>query len=63
MKNQVPIKNTDFYVEVLLVWHLCGEGLKAPQNANEIRQQLIWGNKYIQSRGKTLFVDNWEKVM
>ena len=59
--KQIPIKTTEFYKEVLLAWHLCGGGLKAPQNANEIRQQLLWGNKYIQSRGKTLLMDNWKK--
>lgn len=60
-EKQIPIKTTGFYKEVLLAWHLCGGGLKAPQNANAIRQQLLWGNKYIQSQGKTLFLDNWKK--
>lgn len=60
-EKQIPIKTTGFYKEVLLAWHLCGGGLKAPQNANAIRQQLLWGNKYIQSQDKTLFIDNWKK--
>ena len=27
----------------------------------EIRKQLIWGNKYIQTKGKTIFYENWNK--
>ena len=37
----------------------CGGGSKAPQSQTEIRKQLIWGNKLIQTRGKTLFYKNW----
>lgn len=59
-EKHIPIKIPEFYKDVILAWHLCGGGLKAPQNANEIRQQILWGNKYIQSRGKTLFMSSWK---
>lgn len=54
-----PIKLPSFYAEVLKSWHLCGGGKKAPQNAYDIRKEIIWGNKYIQSKGKTLYFKNW----
>ena len=40
---------------------ICGGGRKAPQNANDIRREQTWGNKFIQTSGKTLFYTNWEK--
>ena len=60
-EKQNPIKLPTFYSEVIESWHLCGGGRKAPQNANDIRRELIWGNKFIQTRGKTLFYTNLEK--
>lgn len=57
----LPLKLPRFYSEVILSWRSCGGGLKAPQNEAEIRQQIIWGNKYIQTKGKTIFYKNWHK--
>ena len=57
----IPIKLPKFYQEVIFSWHSCGGGLKAPQSETEIRQQIIWGNKFIQSKNKTLFYPNWHK--
>ena len=54
-RKQLPIKLPNFYQKAILAWHQCGGGLKAPQEPKEIRQEIIWGNKYIQSKGKTLF--------
>ena len=53
-----PIKLPTFYSEVIESWHLCGGGRKAPQNANDIRREQIWDNKFIQTRGKMLFYTN-----
>ena len=60
-ENQIPIKLPKFYREVIFSWHSCGGGLKAPQSEAEIRKQLIWGNKMIQTKGKTLFYKNWHE--
>ena len=57
----LPVKLPQFYKEVIFSWHSCGGGLKAPQSEAEIRKQLIWGNKYIQTKGKTIFYENWHK--
>ena len=60
-EKQIPLKLPKFYREVIFSWHSCGGGLKAPQSEAEIRKQLIWGNKMIQTKGKTLFYDNWHE--
>ena len=57
----LPVRIPQFYKEVILSWHSCGGGLKAPQSEAEIRKQLIWGNKYIRTKGKTIFNENWHK--
>lgn len=57
--KQIPFKLPEFYLNVVQCWHLCGGGCKTPQSAYEIRQEMIWGNKFIQSKGKTLFFNNW----
>ena len=41
--------------------HPRGGGRKAPQNAFDIRREIIWGNKLIQSKGRVLYLKNWEK--
>ena len=60
-ENSIPIRIPQFYKEAILSWHSCGGGLKSSQSETEIRKQLIWGNKIIQSKGKTLFYKNWHK--
>ena len=60
-ENSIPIRIPQFYKEAILSWHSCGGGLKSSQSEIEIRKQLIWGNKIIQSKGKTLFYKNWHK--
>ena len=58
-EKNLPIKLPLFYREVIISWSSCGGGSKAPQSQTEIRKQLIWGNKLIQTKGKTLFFKNW----
>ena len=60
MEKQIPINLPQFYKEVIMAWHLSGGGKKAPQNANEYRREMIKGNKYILSKGKTLFYEHWK---
>ena len=60
MEKQIPINLPQFYKEVIMAWHLSGGGIKAPQNANDYRREMIWGNKYILSKGKTLFYEHWK---
>ena len=33
----------------------------APQDANDIRKEIIWGNKFIQTKGKTLYYKHWKE--
>ena len=54
-EKSITIKLPKFYQEVIFSWHSCGGGLKAPQSETEIRQQIIWGNKFVQSKNNTLF--------
>ena len=49
----LPIKLPQFYKEAILSWISCSGSLKAPQSTTDIRKQLIWGNKLIQSKVKT----------
>ena len=43
-------------------WITCRGGEnKSPQNFREIRKQIIWGNKYIEYKGKCLVKVNWIK--
>ena len=60
-EKQIPVYLPKFYKEVIFSWYLCGGGLKAPQSEVEIRKQLIWGNKMIQTKNKTLFYKAWHK--
>ena len=59
--KQIPIHIPKFYKEAIFSWHSCSGGLKAPQSEAEIRKQIIWGNKMIQTKGKTLFFKTWHK--
>ena len=51
-EKHLPIKIPQIYKESILSWHLCGGGSKAPQDTTSIRLQILWGNKFIQTRGK-----------
>ena len=58
--KQIPIKLPIFYKEVIYSWYLSGGGNKTPKSTNDIRSQHIWGNRFIQSKGKTLFFKAWK---
>jgi hypothetical protein len=50
----------DFYKEILQTWIKMGGGqTKTLSHFAEIRKQLIWGNKYIMFKNKSLMFDNW----
>ena len=38
---------------------MCG-GRKARQSADDIRKEIIWGNKHIQIKGKTIYFKHWK---
>ena len=59
--KHIPITLPFFYKEVIHSWHLCGGGKKALLDANDIRKEIIWGNKFIQSRGKTFYYKHWKE--
>jgi hypothetical protein len=50
----------DFYKEILQTWIKMGGGqTKMLSHFAEIRKQLIWGNKFIMFKNKSLMFDNW----
>ena len=50
----------DFYKEILQTWIKMGWGqTKTLSHFAEIRKQLIWGNKFIMFKNKSLMFDNW----
>jgi hypothetical protein len=50
----------DFYKEILQTWKKMGGGqTKTLSHFAEIRKQLIWGNKFIMFKNKSLMFDNW----
>ena len=53
-KKHLSIKLPKFYREVVTSWHACGGGRKA-----DIRKEIIWGNKHIQTKGKTIYFEDW----
>jgi hypothetical protein len=53
--NDIP----EFYKEIINCWVEFGGGqTKAPTNFREIRNQNIWGNKYIKFNNKSLIYKN-----
>ena len=50
----------DFYKEILQTWiKMSGGQTKTLSHFAEIRKQLIWGNKFIMFKNKSLMFDNW----
>ena len=50
----------DFYKEILQTWIKMGGGqTKTLSHFAEIRKQLIWGNKFIMFKNKSLMFNNW----
>jgi hypothetical protein len=49
-----------FYRDVMKSWIRCGGGhVKQPTTYYDIRQQVLWGNKHITFKGKSLVFKNW----
>ena len=49
-----------FYREIIMCWVKTGGGqLPNSKHFANIRKQLIWGNKYIKVKGKSLLFNNW----
>ena len=59
-EKHLRIKLPKFYREVVTSWQACGGGRKAPQSATGIRKEIIWGNKHIQRKGKTIYFKHWK---
>ena len=62
-KSLENLKNLPtFYFKILKCWIRNGGGkTKVPDNYREIRKQVIWGNQYIKTCGKSLYYSNWIK--
>ena len=58
--KQIPFKLPIFYKEVIYSWYLSDGGNKTHKSTSDIRSRHIWGNRFIQSRGKTLFFKAWK---
>jgi hypothetical protein len=51
---------SEFYKVIINCWVEFGDGkAKTPTNFREIRNQNIWGNKYIKFNNKSLIYKNW----
>ena len=46
-----------FYKNVLAVWQELSS--KDPLNANELKQEIIWNNRFIRINGKTIYYKTW----
>ena len=60
LEKHIPFALPSFYKEVIYCWHLSGGGNKAPKNANDFKTEILWGNKFIQSKGKAIYFKNWK---
>ena len=63
LENELTKNIPAFNKELLKTWSTCrgGRGNKSPQNFRKIRKQIIWGNKYIEYKGKCLVKVIWIK--
>ena len=51
-----------FYTEVVSSWNASGGGqVKKPVTFSDIRKQVIWGNKFIKFKNKSIVFENWIK--
>ena len=48
-----------FYKEVVLSWHTTNIVNCPPTNVFQIKNEIIWGNRYILSNNKTLYMKRW----
>ena len=57
-KENIP----SYYKQLIRAWHKCKEEQNnMPTEAAKIRAQIIWGNKWVTSNGKTLWYKEWVK--
>ena len=49
-----------FYTELIKTWIICNKKtIKEPKQYFQVRKQIIWGNKCIKHKGKSLMIENW----
>ena len=48
-----------FYLDILKIWTKNKKEIAIPKNYRSIRQELIWGNKFIKFNGKCLLYNKW----
>ena len=49
-----------FYTELIKTWIICNKKtIMEPKQYFQVRKQIIWGNKFIKYKGKSLMIDNW----
>ena len=55
------VKNVSpFYTELIKTWIICNKKtIKEPKQYFHVRKQIIWGNKFINYKGKSLMLENW----
>ena len=60
IKELKDIKIPSFYKNILETWVNEGGGNSSePKNFESIRNQILWGNKFIKCAGKSLLYKNW----
>ena len=55
------IHTPTFYKNVIKCWHKAHTLYNKPTSINEIRNEIIWGNRYILCNKTCLFMQNWIK--
>lgn len=46
---------TDFYLDLPIAWYKTQSDTRVKKHFREIKQQVIWGNKYITLNGKAVY--------
>ena len=48
-----------FYAELIKTWIICNKkNIKEPKQYSQVRKQIIWGNKFIKYKRKSLMIKN-----
>jgi hypothetical protein len=52
---------SSFYSELIKTWIICNikKSIKEPKQYFQVRKQIIWGNKFIKYKRKSLMLENW----
>lgn len=57
LRSKIVRSRPTFYKSVLTVWQELHS--KTPLNAVDMKQEIIWNNRFIKVEGKTIFNKTW----